>query len=122
MKFRSKLAAITVTMLSCSGLLLAGGAPASAADTVAMTFCNDRRSEFDYHITFSQRPSSTFIVFPGECVPSWVLVSPGEPYVTGALGVDGQYRNTAAYTVSNCNEKVTLFITNKAADKKETCV
>ncbi len=124
MKFQTKIAAVAATVLSSAGLLLAGGAPASAAaaDTVTITFCNDGGSQFSYDAMFPQRGMSTFVVSPGQCVPGWDFVSPGEPYITRVYAGDGRYRDTAGYTVWACNERVTLFGTYDATNMQQQCV
>jgi hypothetical protein len=126
MRTPSRIAAISATILSCVGLVLTGASTASAsaqARTVNLTFCNDSGSQFYYQAEFPQRGGfSTYLVMPGQCLPSWDFVSPGEPYITRVYSFDGGYRDTAGYTVWDCNERVTLFGSYENTNMEQKCV
>ena len=121
MKFRSRIAVISATILSCMGLIVAGSTSASAAAT-SITFCNDNNSQFSYVAEFPQRGGlSTVIISPGNCL-SYDFFSPGEPYITHVMAWDGRYRDTAGYSVWDCNERVTLFGSYEATNMEQKCV
>ena len=112
MKFTTKIAAVSATVLSCAGLVLAGSTPASAASSAKVTFCNGAGSGFDYDATFPNRGAwSTFVVTSGHCIPA-ITVTAGEPYyVTFTRHNSGGFSRVdpSLHKVRNCTSKVAFW-------------
>ncbi|MBT0773661.1 hypothetical protein KIH74_32250 [Kineosporia sp. J2-2] len=122
MRITTRLALATTALLTLGGATVAGASSASAA-TVNTTFCNSG-SDFTYSVIFPQRGSwSTYVINPNSCLAYNGFFSPGEPYITrvSQLGT-GAYRDTAGYTVWNCNERIELSGNYQGTNMTQQCV